>query len=760
MSKRKWWKISLLSALAALTAVGFAACNKVPKGYTGAADYYDTEWELGENIELREVVNFVQIDRATGEFYFDEYDLETRMLLYPKVEYTLILTDGKESIDLSRYTEFELRDISPGEWKFIYTVTEDCIYKGTFEIPIKIVAPKLTAELTVDEITTTQYFGTTITFEDMLYNMNANIRSYFPYTATFSQVVVNGQTKDLTGTDRYTFNDLGEHVFTLYIESEDGQTYTQDITMNVIYNAVGEKYVYLMKAYEGTVNIPLDQEFDNFTINSQAFEYTENEDGSLEISKSWLYTHPGLCQIAFTDADGENKCYNLFVVTDTVDFEDGVNIINAVGMSNKPPVVDGVVSVSDATQGNGRGAIGVKPTDWSVYVGVDSDYIKGVFAEPLVEALTFKVYTSQSIANKGVNSGIYLGWNYDNQWGNQRKTGIFAEDMGDYLLVTYTRAGYEAWAAVIDAEDTLNKDVCQFLFRFGDDDGTGTAQFAAPTPFYLDDFVAVKAYEIVKSDTIYAMDDVIKDYTGTYSGTMSEVWVNGTPKTITASNGEFTVPAAALRSGVNQITFLNEYGERVEYRVIIYTTKVDFEDGFNTLTTPGQNDTTEFVTPQTPTDAVPIATTSNTIKHDPNDWDLHIGINALWVKEVLAQTSATGIQFKIYTHLDGMGEKNASSGANVANVFKLYSATDEGNVAVWSGYTCEDKGDYLLFTLPRATLEQWFALNDASANKSDVMTLHLRLGKLDTNEASPTYGYKLWGAFDFVYLDDFEAVFA
>jgi hypothetical protein len=65
----------------------------------------------------------------------------------------------------------------------------------------------------------------------------------------------------------------------------------------------------------------------------------------------------------------------------------------------------------------------------------------------------------------------------------------------------------------------------------------------------------------------------------------------------------------------------------------------------------------------------------------------------------------------------------------------------------------------LLVTLTRTAIENYIALNAATANPATTMILSMRLGVLDTNESSATYNKIVWGPCDFVYLDDFEAAY-
>lgn len=494
MKLKKALQLGLLGAFATATVFGVASCSKVPEWYTGAVEDYDKNWELGETMELREIIDFVQIDRETGEYYFDEYNLETGVILYPKAEYTLTLECGSKSLNIGKRTWYDLLDnVYPGEWKFVYTVTEDCDFKGTYEIPITIRAPELSIELTIDEETTTFYYGMTYDFEEILSNMNANVHSYFDYTATFSQVVINGtDTIDLTDETEISCDIIGEYVFTLSIVATDGQTLTKELTFNVVNRSIGEQYVYLTQASSGTVLVPVTDEITNLKLNGEAFDYTTTAEG-IEIQKSLLYTKPGLCELSFNTYAGERQSYQLYVVTEEYGFENGENYLQFVGASTKKPVIKGVVPVEDAISGNGSYAMRVDPTDWSVYIGISSDYVKAMFMDASVTALRFRVYTQMTIANKGANTGVYLAWNYDNQYGNQRRDGISAEDKGDYLEITWTREAYDKWAAVIDLEDTKNPEICQFLFRLGEDDGTETVQWCAASTLYFDDFQAVRS---------------------------------------------------------------------------------------------------------------------------------------------------------------------------------------------------------------------------------------------------------------------------
>jgi hypothetical protein len=181
---------------------------------------------------------------------------------------------------------------------------------------------------------------------------------------------------------------------------------------------------------------------------------------------------------------------------------------------------------------------------------------------------------------------------------------------------------------------------------------------------------------------------------------------------------------------------------------------IDFENGVNDIIKTNGNDTCTLAGPQTPTATVPITTTSHALKYDPGDWDFEIVFDLAWLQRLLTSTNATGVQFKVYT--DKQWANIQASGKNLT-AFQLYSPN--GGCQVWSGYTWEDKGDYLLVTLTRTAIESYIVSNAAAANPATTMILSMRLGVLDTNESSATYNKIVWGPCDFVYLDDFEATY-
>ena len=694
---KKIWKFVLLCMCSLGILLGLTACNN-DKKYTGKSDYYRAEWELGETMDIRSMVDFVQVDRATGEFHFMKYDLVTTTALYPLVNYKLVLTNGQREINIGSRFYYSFDNIDPGDWKFIYTVQENCDYKGTYEIPFKLVVPDLSVEMTITETNTTYYYGKRVYFEDMISEFNVNISSYFSTVATFTQVVVNDDVVvDLTGDDSYTFSDLGKHVFTFFVSSEDGQTYTQDIEINVVYDAIGEQYQYLMRAVDGVVNVPLPDGYTDVKLNGNAFsDYTINPDGGIDVKKSFLYTHPGLCQISFKDEEGEEKCYNVYVITNEYGFEDGADYINVTPTSSKKPVIDGVKAINSSANGNGSYALSVKPTDWSVYFGIDSNYVKGVFADELVDALTFKVFTDQKIANKGVSAGIYLAWYYENNTGNQRLTGISYSNEDGYVLITFTRDGYSEWASVIDAPTTRNNEYCQFMLRLGYEKENGVVAWGSASPFYLDDFVAVKSYEVVEEDNLYTEDGSIENYTVVYDGVANDILVNGEEGQITATTGGFIVNAQALHFGKNAITFINAYGDRVEYRLNIYTRSVvDFENGA----------TNYLGAAKTTTLTIEERVAGNKAAKFTETYEVYFtfSIDAQWLAYVFSDPTAKSISFKVYTDYP-----TYRTGGSFNNTW-YKDAKGKFQRTSWGWASSVNRADgYFNITLSKAQYEKWY----------------------------------------------------
>lgn len=696
MAKRIW-KIVLLCMCSLGMLLGLASCNKTPKGYTGKSDYYQEKWELGQSMDIRSMVDFVQIDRDTGDIHFMKYDLKTSMAIYPLAEYTLTLTNGKEEIDMGTKFYFELMNIDAGDWKFIYQITESCDYKGTYEIPFKIIAPKLTVEMTIGETNSTYFYGKTYTFEEIMNGFNIYVGSYFPYTATFTQVVVGDIVKDLAGYDSYTFTDLGKHIFTFFVSSEDGQTYTQEIIINVVYDAIGHQYQYLMRAMDGVINVPLPEVYNDLKLNGNAFtDYTVNADGGIDITKAFLYEHPGLCQLSFLDEEGEQKCYNVYVITDKYGFEDGADYIGVAPTSSKKPVIEGVKAITSPTNGNGSYALSVKPTDWSVYFGIDSNYVKGVFADELVDALTFKVFTSQKMANKGVSAGIYLAWYYENNTGNQRPTGISYSNEDGYVLITFTRDGYNEWASVIDAPTTHNNQYCQFMLRLGNENAAGNIVWGSAAPFYLDDFIALKSYEVIAEDNLYTEDGTIEDYTVSYDGVANDIWVNGETGQITQTSGGFIVNAQALHFGKNAITFINAYGDRVEYRLNVYTrTVVDFENGA----------TNYLGAAKTTTLTIEERVAGNKAAKFNETYEVYLvfSMDAKWLDYVFSDPTAKSISFKVYTNYPKYRTGGSFNNTWYKDANGKFQRTSWG----WASSVNREDG-YFNLTLTKAQYERWY----------------------------------------------------
>lgn len=148
--------------------------------------------------------------------------------------------------------------------------------------------------------------------------------------------------------------------------------------------------------------------------------------------------------------------------------------------------------------GNGEKTLQLTSTGGSIYIGLDADYVHALFANEDVNVLKFHIYTPYDLRQK-------LSWYYETaSSGNQITTEISYMDKGDYLLIQFTRDGYERWSRMNTYKDT---DVLQFLFRFTRDAQDGETPstngidkdsqyvWIQPGTFYLDDFRGAEKLE-------------------------------------------------------------------------------------------------------------------------------------------------------------------------------------------------------------------------------------------------------------------------
>ena len=136
----------------------------------------------------------------------------------------------------------------------------------------------------------------------------------------------------------------------------------------------------------------------------------------------------------------------------------------------------------------------------------------------------------------------------------------------------------------------------------------------------------------------------------------------------------------------------------------------------------------------------------------------YIGIDADFVHALFADPYVTAMQFKIYTKLD-LRQKLAW----YYQSFKMENGESKmvGN-QVTSGISYQDKGDYLLITLPRSTYEAWVTRNVYM--DTDVMqflfrfTRDLQEGEEPTTGGQDTTTQYKWVSAGTFYLDDVQAI--
>ena len=220
-----------------------------------------------------------------------------------------------------------------------------------------------------------------------------------------------------------------------------------------------------------------------------------NSAGLISVDKALLYANPGMNTVTWRNENDTLYVYTLKSVPGGVlDFE-------TFGDGFVRGTIDAAAKgVTNATAATGNGAKSLKMEGkGSTYIGIDTDFVNALFADPYVTAMQFKVYTKYDLRQK-------LAWYYQNfkmvdgesvMVGNQVTSGISYEDKGDYLLITVPRSTYETW---VTRNVYMDTDVMQFLFRFARDLQAGES----PTPNGQD---TLTQYKWVSAGTFY-LDDV------------------------------------------------------------------------------------------------------------------------------------------------------------------------------------------------------------------------------------------------------------
>lgn len=263
---------------------------------------------------------------------------------------------------------------------------------------------------------------------------------------------------------------------------------------------VGSSCVILKATDTGAYTIKTEDSVKKLQFNGATNTSVTATDDGIAVDKAMLYNNPGVHTITWRNEVDTLHVYVLKALNNaTLNFEDGQNLFIR---SMSEMQIDGVKAAT-ATTGNGNKSLQITGKGGSIYMGLDADYVHAVFADSSVKKLQFKIYTPYDIRQK-------LAWYYMNykivdgqsvMVGNQITTNISYEDKGDYLLISWTRDGYNRWKASNVYMDT---DVCQFLFRFtrdlfegetpttGGQDTTTKYRWINPGVFYIDDVCGVK----------------------------------------------------------------------------------------------------------------------------------------------------------------------------------------------------------------------------------------------------------------------------
>ena len=436
MKKTAKW---LLLGLATGSLVcGLSACGGgVPEGYTGFVAGYDDEVVFGDTVNLDEYVDFV---KYTGKKYVSG---DAAASLNDYADYTLTLVKGEETIDLTDLPVFEVSStmVTPGEWTIKYTVTQaECAYQGTYETKLTILAYPITAEISPTATNTIKYYKDSLVYSEYFDELRLLVNSYWEYTATMKDVTVDGAKQDLTGTDSYTFNNLGEHVFTMLITNEGGQTYESPVTLNVQFDPAdteGEGAVFIGDAASTKkFKIALDHEVTDVKINNKAIEATAVT-GGIEIVESALYPYAGANTVTFKNGAGEIEGYNLTVMTQEA------GVVRSIGEALTPVVTENIGQA-------GNKAVGVvlneDRADKNVtYIEINGAYLKYVFETVGSDFFTFDMYLSapylRSVRESNGNNFYLTGYNNN----SDPKDFMTGQKIGDYYRysILYTKEAYD-----------------------------------------------------------------------------------------------------------------------------------------------------------------------------------------------------------------------------------------------------------------------------------------------------------------------------
>ncbi len=145
-------------------------------------------------------------------------------------QYTLIATNGEERVDLTGRSTWS-PDAS-GEWTLTVEVKSGK-YKGTHTATINVIVPPsswshVSGSLSYD-------YGSTITFEDLLYDLEIDVMTPNGYTEHIYSVRVGDVIIDFTEEDTsYTFVDFEPHYLTYGIVTAEGENYKAMVRINVV----------------------------------------------------------------------------------------------------------------------------------------------------------------------------------------------------------------------------------------------------------------------------------------------------------------------------------------------------------------------------------------------------------------------------------------------------------------------------------------------------------------------------------------------
>ena len=462
--------------------------------------------------------------------------------------------------------------------------------------------------------------------------------------------------------------------------------------------AVKSKTVYASQESSKELEIEIGENVTAVKIGENSIDYTQ-DNGKIKIAYSALYEYSGHNALSIFAGEKELS-YNLEVITDTIDFEDGyessaitVGLTDAYGTQYKL-----LLSIA-AGEGNGGYALKGVTESATVYFDLRPQYLDFGFDELGADYLEFSLYTDKYIRAANLRTIAYKN---DGSGDIQPATTSDEAYIGSELIedghyvIRISRAAYAWWKNL-----RISDDIPLLLQLQAQDEEQTWVQFGT---LYLDDFTFGHLPPVIR-DTLYIGENDEDAYQIDVEGVVSAT-LNGqnfTQYSSTATGIEIDKSVLYnyinVNGGLITLVLTTENGS-VTYELTIEDKIIDFENGrLHSAITKGLTGS-GYALSTLEIDGESNGNGTYSLKGVGDSRTIYIDILGGYLEAVFEDASVDGLEFKLYTSI-------TLSAVNLRAYKNGAAQTTSNQATVYTEYRYVSDGGYYLIYVLRSGYDWW-----------------------------------------------------